>query len=315
MSGGTMLNQGTRVVLLHDVGATAGQPAFKKGMVGMIIKLPEDAKHAYRVQFPDGGVGSFKRSELVSLIHWKEGGMEESRLADYQLEKYVIYRCVMGSKAFGLSGKNSDTDVRGIYLPPAHLHWSLWGVPEQLEDKDVDACYWELEKFIKLALRANPNILECLYTPLVQYKTPIADRLLAIRKIFLSKCAYQTYNGYVLSQFKKMENRRKHTGEVNWKHAMHLIRLLHSGIHLLQHHEILVDVGEHRDQLLAIKQGQHAWKEVDGWRVALGKSFEDAYAATRLPERPDYDRANQFLIEARHAMVEDHSGNTTAERN
>jgi hypothetical protein len=41
---------------------------------------------------------------------------------------------VVGSRAYGLDDAASDTDRRGIYLPPAELHWSLGEVPEQLED-------------------------------------------------------------------------------------------------------------------------------------------------------------------------------------
>jgi uncharacterized protein len=89
--------------------------------------------------------------------------------------------------------KTSDTDRRGIYLPPAELHWSSFAIPEQLENKIEQECYWELEKFINLALRANPNILECLYTPLVETVTPLAQELLDLRTIFLSQMIYQTY--------------------------------------------------------------------------------------------------------------------------
>lgn len=49
------------------------------------------------------------------------------------LLRFVIYRCIVGSTAYGLSDEHSDTDRRGFYLPPAHLHWSLTGVPEQLD--------------------------------------------------------------------------------------------------------------------------------------------------------------------------------------
>ncbi len=47
---------------------------------------------------------------------------------------------------------------------PAELHWSLYGVPEQLENEETQEAYWELQKFIVLALKANPNVLECLYS-------------------------------------------------------------------------------------------------------------------------------------------------------
>ena len=45
----------------------------------------------------------------------------------------------------------SDIDRRGIYLPPADLHWSLYGVPEQLENDDTQEAYWEVQKFLVLA--------------------------------------------------------------------------------------------------------------------------------------------------------------------
>lgn len=118
---------------------------------------------------------------------------------------FVIDRCVIGSRAYGLDEAGSDTDRRGIYLPPAEMHWSLYGMPEQLEDGAEQECCWELQKFLTLALKANPNVLECLYTPLAEQVTPPADELLAMRVAFLSKLVYQTYNGYVLSQFEKLE--------------------------------------------------------------------------------------------------------------
>src|SRR5262249_2709165 len=149
---------------------------------------------------------------------------EEARLphplSEQDLGPYVIYRCVVGSRAYGLSGEGSDTDRRGFFLPPADLHWSLQGVPEQLESPATEECYWELGKFLELALRANPNVLECLYTPLVEHATPLALELRAQRAAFLSKLVYQTFNGYVLSQFKKLEQDLRSRGAIRWKHVM-----------------------------------------------------------------------------------------------
>ena len=173
----------------------------------------------------------------------------------------VIYRCVIGSRAYGLDDEESDTDYRGIYLPPADLHWSLYGVPEQIESHETQEHYWETATFLVLALKANPNVLECLYTPLVEKVTPLATELLAMRSIFLSRLVYQTYNGYVLSQFKKMQADLRNQGEVKWKHVMHLIRLLISGIDVLRHGFVPVRVEEHREQLLAIKRGEMPGKK------------------------------------------------------
>ena len=177
----------------------------------------------------------------------------------------VIYRCVVGSRAYGLDDAESDTDRRGIYLPPAELHWSLYGVPEQLENEDTQEAYWEIQKFLILALKANPNVLECLYTPLVETQTPLAEELLPMRSSFLSRLVYQTYNGYVMSQFKKMQADLRNQGQVKWKHVMHLIRLLISGIDVLREGYVPVRVDEHREQLLAIKRGEMPWRK---WSLA-----------------------------------------------
>jgi hypothetical protein len=188
-------------------------------------------------------------------------------------------------------------------LPPAEMQWSLFGVPEQIEDDATQETYWELQKFLVLALKANPNVLECLYTPLVEHATSLAEELLARRGSFLSKLVYQSYNGYVMSQFKKLSGDLRNKGEVKWKHVMHLIRLLLSGVTALREGVVPVRVEEHRERLLAIRGGEMAWAEVDGWRVRLHEEFDAAFAATRLPERPDYAGVNAFLIKARRAMV------------
>ncbi|MCG3185070.1 MAG: hypothetical protein ICCCNLDF_03252 [Planctomycetes bacterium] len=300
-----ILPQGTRVVSLRDV-VRNGEQICAVGTVGIIVESPMDATHAYRVRLADGSIVALQRGEYRILRAHKEdvAGEHDNVLADYDLFQHVIYRCVVGSRAYGLSGEASDTDLRGIYLAPAELQWSLFGVPEQLEDKQNEECYWELQKFLQLALKANPNILECLYTPLVRHASPLAHELLAMREMFLSKLAYQTYNGYVLSQFKKLEQDLRNSGEIKWKHAMHLVRMLLSGIHLLQHRAVLVDVGEHRDRLLAIKRGEEAWDEVNAWRIALHTQFDAAFAQTELPERPDYHAANAFLVRARRTAAE-----------
>ena len=124
---------------------------------------------------------------------------------DELLDHWVIYRCVTGSRAYGLDEEDSDPDVRGVFVAPPDLLWSLQGAPDYLEQGAMDEAYWEIRKFCVLALKANPNVLECLYTPIVLASTPLGEELLTLRDAFLSRLVHQTYNGYVLSQFKKLE--------------------------------------------------------------------------------------------------------------
>ena len=112
-------------------------------------------------------------------------------------------------------------------------------------------------------------MLECLYTPIVEHAAPVAERLLAGREMFLSKLVYQTYNGYVMSQFKKIEGDLRSRGEIKWKHAMHLVRLLLAGVTILEEGTVPVAVGEHRGRLLDIRHGRADWEDVNDWRLEL----------------------------------------------
>jgi uncharacterized protein len=296
---------GTQVVSRVGLRDAAGNVVVPAGAAGVIMRAPEDATHSYRVRLPDGREVSLKRHELSIRKHVQAEDLEAigAVLGEHDLYEHVIYRCVVGSHAYGLASETSDVDHRGIYLPPAALHWSLFGVPEQLEDKATDEVYWEIRKFVTLALKANPNILECLYTPLVEHTSPVAEALLAMRGSFLSKHVYQTYNGYVLSQFKRLEQDLRTIGEIKWKHAMHLIRLLLSGVTTLREGHVPVNVGEHRERLLSVKRGEQSWDEVNAWRLALHKQFDRAVETTALPDRPNYERANALLVWARRSMV------------
>jgi uncharacterized protein len=267
--------------------------------VGIITRTPCGHETHYHVRFPDGFEASLVKEQLDVLKRFKERLGNDDNANGFDLERHVIYRCIVGSRAYGLDTDNSDTDLRGIYLAPPDMQWSLFGAPGQFEDNSSQSCYWELQKFIIMALRANPNILECLYSPLVEKAAPLAHELLRVRQSFLSQMIFQTFNGYALSQFKKIEQDLRNQGQVKWKHAMHLLRLLITGARTLREQHVPVRVERHCDQLLAVKHGEWTWARVDEWRLALHRDFEHALAETKLPERPDYEVANRLLISAR----------------
>lgn len=302
MDGPVVLPVGTSIVTRVDLDRQGAPP---RGAVGVIVRAPLDRSHAYVVRFPNGGEIALRRAQFAVRSQAVREGLADAldTMGEHDLYGSVILRVVVGSRAYGLDGPDSDIDLRGVYLPPADAHWSLAGVPEQLEHDTRDEVYWELEKFLTLALKANPNILECLFTPHVEEATPIGEELLAMREAFLSKLVYQTYNGYVMSQFKRVHQRIQAGRPAKPKHMMHLVRLLLSGIEALETGAIRIEVDAHRHRLLAIRDGETPWDEVDAWRLDLHRRFDAAYASTDLPERPDYRRANDFLLRARRAMV------------
>lgn len=80
---------------------------------------------------------------------------------------------------------------------------------------------------------------------------------------------------------------------------MHLIRLLQSGITVLREQRLPVKVEDaERERLLSVRRGEISFEEIDRWRMELQREFEAAYRITKLPDRPDYQAADAFLVRA-----------------
>ena len=146
--------------------------------------------------------------------------------AEYEL----ILLHLAGSKLYGNSTPQSDTDLRGIFIAPKETKLGLLGAVEQLEGIDVykslkkagleleetqDIVIYEISRFAKLAADSNPNIFDTLcfdYTN-PKYTVYIDDRgkeLIDNRKLFMSSRLKFTFSGYAISQLAKIKNRDKY---------------------------------------------------------------------------------------------------------
>ncbi|GGW48720.1 nucleotidyltransferase [Streptomyces lucensis JCM 4490] len=216
---------------------------------------------------------------------------------------HTIYACVMGSRAFGLATDTSDTDRRGVFLAPTALFWRFDKPPTHVEGPGEERFSWELERFCLLALRGNPNILECLHSPLVEQLDDTGRELLSLRGAFLSRQVHDTFGGYALGQRRKLEADVRTTGAPRWKHAMHLLRLLMSSRDLLRTGELRIDVGDRREFLLEVKRGEVPWAEVEACMARLAAEAEEALRSTPLPPEPDHARVAGFLHRVRRASA------------
>lgn len=222
---------------------------------------------------------------------------------DELVRDHTIYSCVMGSRAFGLATEESDTDRRGVFLAPTPLYWHFTKPPTHIEGPADEQFSWELERFCSLALLANPNILECLHSPLVEHVDETGRELLALRGAFLSREVQRTFVRYARGQQRRMAADTQRRGEPRWKPAMHLVRLLLSCRDLLRTGELTLDVGDHREWLLAVRRGEVSWREFEV-RVARAADEADAAAAgSPLPAEPDRARVEDFLVRVRRASA------------
>lgn len=212
---------------------------------------------------------------------------------------HTVYACVMGSRAFGLATDTSDTDRRGVFLAPTPLFWRFEKPPTHVEGPGEEQFSWELERFCELALRGNPNILECLHSPLVEHVDDTGRELLSLREAFLCRRAHDTFTRYALGQRRKLDADVRTTGAPRWKHAMHLLRLLTTARDLLRTGELRIEVGDQREPLLAVKRGEVSWAEVERWMARLVTETEQALHRTPLPPDPDHARVADFLFRVR----------------
>ena len=103
----------------------------------------------------------------------KEKDLIASRLANIESteEVAVLYACESGSRAWGFASRDSDWDVRFIYLHPSDWYLSIdverkRDVIEQVSG-DLDICGWDIRKALWLLRKSNPPLLEWLNSPIV----------------------------------------------------------------------------------------------------------------------------------------------------
>ncbi|MFF2730359.1 DNA polymerase beta superfamily protein [Streptomyces sp. NPDC058008] len=220
---------------------------------------------------------------------------------------HTVYSCVMGSRAFGLATEGSDTDRRGVFLAPTPLFWGFAKPPAHVEGPADEQFSWELERFCELALRADPNALECLHSPLVERADSTGEELIGLRGAFLSRRAHGTFVHYATGRRRKLEADVRRDGAPRWKHAMHLLRLLASVRDLLRTGELRIDVGDAREDLLAVKRGEVPWAEVERRMTRLAEETDEALTRSPLPPEPDRERVEAFLVRARRTSAANHS--------
>ena len=92
----------------------------------------------------------------------------------------ILYACESGSRAWNFASKDSDYDVRFVYVRP--LSWYL-GISDKrdvieepiLDEFDING--WDLQKFLKLAFKSNVVVFEWLKSPIIYRKSELWDEI------------------------------------------------------------------------------------------------------------------------------------------
>src|SRR5574343_184906 len=124
--------------------------------------------------------------------------------------KHDILKVIVGSQAHGLANKNSDFDYRGVFVIPTSEMLKIGGENMQhtswIEGKEDDTS-WEVGKFLLMATKCNPTVLETFLAPTAgngSKTTPYGEKLRALFPyIWNSEAVMKCFIGYGINQRKK----------------------------------------------------------------------------------------------------------------
>lgn len=210
-------------------------------------------------------------------------------------EPIFLLRGVAGSTSHGLATENSDQDLHGVFGYPTPAFWHL----NQPEDSLVghepqDYSYHELGKYLKLALKSNPTVLELLWLDeYIEKDRSFGDKLIKNRQKFLSADHVRNaYMGYATAQFGKIF--RRDGEKPNRKNVRHMFRLMEAGYDLYTTGNMSVKVRD-RDWYFWVEQ-----QDITLWtELFQEKRDEFMEAETVLPDEPDRQFADDFLFSFR----------------
>ncbi|MFB5676297.1 nucleotidyltransferase domain-containing protein [Paenibacillus terreus] len=126
--------------------------------------------------------------------------LEELRRIEREEQVRIIYACESGSRAWGFPSRDSDYDVRFIYVRPVEWYLSLFEKRDVIEKPIsgmLDINGWDLKKALKLFRKSNPPLLEWLQSPLPYYeKYSVAEQIRGISPLTFSpkSCMYHYLN-------------------------------------------------------------------------------------------------------------------------
>ena len=126
----------------------------------------------------------------------------------------ILYACESGSRAWGFPSRDSDYDVRFVYVHPAEWYLSIdlekkRDVIERPITDQIDLNGWDLRKALGLYRKSNPPLLEWLNSPIVYWETyGVAAKLRDVcATSLLSEVVYVSLSAHGIRQLPRVLER------------------------------------------------------------------------------------------------------------
>jgi len=183
-------------------------------------------------------IRDIKNEALVALGEFKD------TYPDYN----IVFASISGSHQFGWGTDSSDIDVRGCYQIPTEnffIEDENEKLPMTIEFKskeyNVEFQMHELQKFIKLTVQPNLNMLDAIFSDaILESDNRIYESFCNFGKDALSKASYPHVQGLVVHM-------KKHRNKYNLcdpKKNLYIYRELMRGIYLFENEELVNNINE-----------------------------------------------------------------------
>jgi len=140
----------------------------------------------------------------------------------------VLFACESGSRAWGFASRDSDYDVRFLYVHQRDWYLSVEDRRDVIERplaEDLDVSGWELRKALRLLRKSNPPLLEWLKSPVVYRHDPVfAAEFGALAAEFYSP--RRCFAHYLHMAFGNWRNYLRDREEVSLKKYLYVFRPL-----------------------------------------------------------------------------------------
>jgi predicted nucleotidyltransferase len=217
-------------------------------------------------------------------------------------QEQTILKVLVGSRAHGLAGPDSDADYRGVFVTQTdrlfRLDFSYKG-SRWTEGQD-DETSWEVGRFLSLATHGHPLVLETFLAPVVTADQWGQELRTLFPCLWTPRTVHDAFVGYALNQRKKfLEKKDARPG----KYAQAYLRVLFNLCELLETGSFTVRAADRPigETLRKIKAGALTPGQIIDEGERLLQAAEDRLAGCR--HQPDFERANAFLVTLRKAFL------------
>lgn len=242
-------------------------------------------------------------------------------------EEKTILRAPVGSTIHGLHLQGTDDrDEMGVCVEDlanvagfSEFEQYIYRSAAEREGKqdapsqpgDLDLTVYSLRKYLRLAMQGNPTVLMLLFVPPTAclIRDARGEHLQEMAPFIVSRQAGRRYLGYLEAQRQRLTGERgqkrvkrlelEERFGFDTKYAMHVLRLGHQGVELLETGRLTLPMPEPtRAHVRDVREGRVPIHDVLTEAGELERRLKDLLTTSPLRDEPDTETVEAWMLDA-----------------